>query len=335
MAVSPADRDPGRGLAPDPDRGIESDRRLLDLILHYDCNLACDYCTISPQMRTRVLSTAAAIAAMERARADGITRISLTGGEPTIRPDLLGLVRRAAGLGFGEIKLQTNGLLLGAGQNLARLIDAGVGLVHVSIHTHERGAYEALVRRPGTYDALVAGLRALVAARVPTMADVILQRSTYARLPAALRWLHALGITAADLWFVSLTDHNRDNVASMPRMTEVLPSLAAALSCADELGMRVRSLHIPRCLLGPLHEHAWNPADEGVRVVSPDASFDLRASRLTPGTRVPACSGCEHEARCPGIRADYLDRYGDAEFAAARGLALPRHLPVVPVVPVV
>lgn len=308
---------------------MDDDRRLLDLILHYDCNLACDYCTISPPMRARSLSTAAVIAAMERARADGIVRVSLTGGEPTIRPDLIGLVRRAHALGFREIKLQTNGLLLGAGSNLARLVDAGVGLVHVSIHTHERRAYEALVQRAGTYDAMVAGLGAVVAAGVPLVADVILQRSTHARLPAAMAWLHGLGVTAADLWFVSLTDHNRDNVASMPRMTEVVPSIADAVAVAHALAMRVRSLHIPRCLLGPLHALAWDPAADGVRVVSPDATFDLAASRLTPGTHVAACSGCEFEARCPGVRADYVERYGDGEIAKARGMPARVHLPRV------
>jgi len=303
------------------------DRRLLDLILQYDCNLACDYCTISPAMRERSLPTAAVVAAMQRARADGIERVQLTGGEPTIRADLLGLVRRAHRLGFREIKLQTNGLLLGAGSNLGRLVDAGVSVIHVSIHTHEREPYEALVRRAGTYDAMVAGVRAVADAGIVAGADVILQRSTHARLPAAVRWLHGLGIRAVDLWFVSLTDHNADNLESMPRMTEVMPDIARAAEVATELGVRLRSLHIPRCVLGPLHGLAWDPAADGVRVVSPDATFDLAASRLTPGTHVDACRGCEHEAVCPGVRADYLARYRDGEIVVARGGAQRVHLP--------
>lgn len=300
---------------------------MLDLILQYDCNLACDYCTISPAMRERSLSTGAVIAAMERARADGIERVQMTGGEPTIRGDLLGLVRRAKALGFAEIKLQSNGLLLGAGENLKRLIDAGVGVVHVSIHTQEREAYEAMVRRAGTYDAMVAGVKAIASAGIVAGADVIVQRSTHAQLPAAVRWLHGLGIRAVDLWFVSLTDNNRDNVESMPRMTEVMPDVARAAEVAVELGVRLRSLHIPRCLLGPLHGLAWDPAADGVRVVSPDATFDLSASRLTPGTHVDACRGCEHERVCPGVRADYLARYGDDEIVTARGGAQRVHLP--------
>jgi MoaA/NifB/PqqE/SkfB family radical SAM enzyme len=294
---------------------------LLDVILGYDCNLFCDYCTISPDMRARSLAAAQVDRAMQQARVDGFDRISFTGGEPTIRNDLLALVRRARQLGFVDVKLQSNGLLLGAGRNLDRLVEAGVTRFHVSIHTHDADAYETMVRRAGTHAAMVAGLRALVERGLAPVADVILERTTHPRLPDALGWLHGLGVRAADLWFVSLTDHNRDNVASMPRMTEVVPTVQRSLAWARAQGMTVRSLHIPRCLLGADHPHAWDPAAEGVRVVSPDATFDLRGSRLTGQIHVPACRGCTFEAECPGVRPDYLARYGDDEIAKARGHA--------------
>jgi cyclic pyranopterin phosphate synthase len=304
---------------------------LLDVILGYDCNLFCDYCTISPPMRARALTAAQVDRAMQTARTDGFTRISFTGGEPTIRGDLLPLIRRARQLGFDDCKLQSNGLLFGAGHNVDRLVEAGVTRFHVSIHTHDEDAYETMVRRTGTYAAMVAGLRALVDRGLSPIADVILARTTYPRLPDALQWLHGLGVRAADLWFVSLTDHNRDNVASMPRMSEVVPTVRAALAWARGHDMTVRSLHIPRCLLGEDHEHAWDPALEGVRVVSPDATFDLRGSRLTGQIHVPACRGCTFEAHCPGVRPDYLARYGDDEIARARGFARGslKHLPTV------
>jgi cyclic pyranopterin phosphate synthase len=269
-------------------------------------------------MRRRSLTAIAVVAAMHEARRAGIARISFTGGEPTIRNDLLALVRKASALGFTEIKIQTNGLLLGAGDNLARLVAAGLSQVHVSIHTHDRDAYEAMVGRAGSYDAMVAGLRALVAAAVPCAADVIVQRSTMTRLPDAITWLHEIGIAAADLWFVSLTDGNRDNVASLPRFTEAVPFVGAAIDRGVALGMRVRSLHLPRCVLAQWRAHAWDPAAGGVVVVSPDARFDLRQSRLTPNRHVEACSGCSLDGECKGVRPDYVECYGQQELVAAR-----------------
>lgn len=297
---------------------------LLDVILGYDCNLACDYCTITPAMRARALPKERVLAELQSGRRDGYDALSLTGGEPTIRGDLLGLVKAARALGYGDVKLQTNGLLLAPPGNMERLAAAGVSRVHVSIHAHRPEHYDALVRREGSHALMGAGLDAAVRSGLPVVAEVILKEDTYRELPDALAWLLARGVTAADLWFVSLTDGNADNPASMPRMTEVVPTMAQAFAFARAHGMQVRSLHVPRCLLGEDHVHAHDPGAARVRVVTPDATFELRRSRLTGQLHVPACEGCQWQERCPGVREDYLRRYGDAEIAAARGQAATR-----------
>jgi cyclic pyranopterin phosphate synthase len=305
---------------------------LLDVILGYDCNLACDYCTITLEMRQKSLPTRAVLQAMARARAEGYDCISFTGGEPTIRNDLLGLVRAARAHGFADVKVQSNGLVYAHARNVDAMIDAGVSRFHVSIHTHREDAYDRLVRRDGSYSLMEAGLRQLVARGVVLVVDVILKSDTYRDLPAALAWLHARGVRAVHLWYVSLTDGNRDNVESLPRMSEAVPVVRSALAWAREHGLDVRSLHIPRCLLGDDSHHAYDPGADRVQVVSPEATFELRDSRLAGRVHVPACAGCRWEDICPGIRPDYLECFGDAEIAAARGqdsrVAPTRRLPL-------
>lgn len=291
---------------------------LLDVILLYDCNLACDYCTITPAMRQRSLSTAAVLAELRRGRVDGFDRVSFTGGEPTVRADLLGLVRAARRLGFVGVKVQSNGLLLGHGDNAARLIEAGCDELHVSIHTHRADRYDQMVRRPDSRPLLEAGLRAAVATGVAVTADVIITAATMVDLADAVAWVADLGVAGVDLWFVSLTDGNRANLASMPRMTEAMPHVAAALAIGRARGLTMRSLHIPRCLLGAEAGHAFDPGAGRVKVVSPDAVFELAQSKLTGQHHVATCDGCPHRAICPGVRADYLARFGDDELVAAR-----------------
>lgn len=291
---------------------------LLDVILLYDCNLACDYCTITPAMRARALDTAAVVRALRQARADGFDRLSITGGEPTLRADLLGLVRAARQLGFAGVKVQTNGLVLGAGDNAARLVAAGCDDLHVSIHTHDAAAYDALTRAPGSHALMAAGFAAAVATGAPVTADLIIKADTLGRLAAAVAWAADRGAVGVDLWFVSLTDGNAGNLASMPRMTEALPHVAAALAAGRARGLRMRSLHLPRCLLGADRAHAYDPGADRVRVVSPDAIFDLARSKLAGQVHVAACDGCPDRAVCPGLRTDYLARFGDAEIVAAR-----------------
>jgi cyclic pyranopterin phosphate synthase len=175
-----------------------------------------------------------------------------------------------------------------------------------------------MVRRPESFGLMAAALDLLVARGVALRADLIITSGTQHRLEAAVRWLAAKGVRQVDLWFVSLTDGNRDNLASMPRMSEAVPHLAAALAAARSLGVEARSLHVPRCLLGPDAPHAWDPGSVRVRVVTPDSTFDLADSRLAGRVHVPACEGCVHRPVCPGMRPDYLARFGDGELVRAR-----------------
>ncbi len=293
---------------------------LLDVILGYDCNLACDYCTITPAMRARALAPAALLAAMRQGRALDYDRIAFTGGEPAIRRDLVPLIKAARSLGFVDIKLQSNGLLF-TPANVARLVEAGISRFHVSIHAHRPEAYDALVRRPGSFPAMELGLRAAVDSGLPVIVDAIVKTDTYRELPAAMHWIADRGVHEVHLWYVSLTDGNQDNHASLPAMRDALPSMREAMAIGRARGVEVRSLHVPRCLLGDDSHHAWDPGAQRVMVVTPEATFELRESRLAGQTQVPACVGCRFEAICPGVRPDYLEQFGDAEIAATRGQA--------------
>jgi len=292
---------------------------LLDVIMGYDCNLGCDYCTITPEMRRRALSSGAIVAQLDEGRRRGYDAVSFTGGEPTIRPDLLGLIRAARDRGYRDIKVQSNGLMFASAANVDRIIDAGANRFHVSIHTHEAAAYDRLVRRDQSHPLMVGGLDNLIAKQVRLTVDVILKSDTYPRLLDALAWLVARGVRTVHLWFVSLTDGNADNLESMPRMTEVMPIVHQAFAWARAHDLALRSLHIPRCLLGDDAGHALDPgSDHGgqVRVVTPDATFELRESKLSGQRQVSACKRCVHQAICPGLRDDYLRRYGDSEIVA-------------------
>lgn len=293
---------------------------LLDVILGYDCNLACDYCTISPEMRPRALPTPRVLEALRDGRRAGFDAVSFTGGEPTLRPDLVGLLQAARQLGYRDLKVQTNGLVLAHAPNLERLLAAGLTRLHVSVHTHEAEPYERMVRREGTHALMVQALtlaaERAAAGRLALVADLIITADTWPRLESALEWVADRGVPEVHLWYVSLTDGNKDNVASLPPMQAVMPTLHRAIRAGASRGLAVRSLHVPRCLLGDLSGHAWDPGSEGVRVVSPEATFDLKDSRLAGRAHVPACEGCRFRAVCPGIRTDYLERFGAAEFMA-------------------
>ncbi len=97
----------------------------------------------------------------------GITKVRLTGGEPLLRRGLLDLVRELAHMRTFEsqpldIALTTNGHLLD--RLAAELKAAGLARVTVSMDAVDGPIFERITRVPGSFQAVLAGVRAARAA---------------------------------------------------------------------------------------------------------------------------------------------------------------------------
>lgn len=80
----------------------------------------------------------------------GVTKIRLTGGEPTIHPQILPLLRDLGGLrrsGLKEIALTTNGLTLA--RKLDTMVESGVTGINLSLDTLDPFQFEIMTRRKG------------------------------------------------------------------------------------------------------------------------------------------------------------------------------------------
>lgn len=87
----------------------------------------------------------------------GIRRVRITGGEPTLRKDLVDLVRLLSDLGLEEIALTTNGLKL---DKLAKpLADAGLTRLNVSLDSLDEQCFSELTRG-ASLDRVLRGIQA-------------------------------------------------------------------------------------------------------------------------------------------------------------------------------
>src|SRR5262249_27787168 len=87
-------------------------KKQIEIQLGHLCNNRCVFC-VSGQETARgnagVADPAPVLAELDRARALGHVKVTLLGGEPTLQPGFLDVVRHAARLGFEEIVVFTNG----------------------------------------------------------------------------------------------------------------------------------------------------------------------------------------------------------------------------------
>lgn len=143
------------------------------------CNLRCRYCMPTEGLRFIAddsLLDAAEIETVVRVAAGmGFRKVRLTGGEPTLRPDLLDIVARIARVpGIEDLAMTTNGLRLP--RLAAPLKAAGLRRVNLHVDSLNRAHVEDLMRW-SKVEALWAGIEAAEAAGLrPIKLNVVVAR---------------------------------------------------------------------------------------------------------------------------------------------------------------
>jgi cyclic pyranopterin phosphate synthase len=123
------------------------------------CNLRCTYCMPAEGLAwlpsPRLLSDAEVVRLVRLAVLRlGVTEVRFTGGEPLLRPGLVGIVAACADLGV-PLSLTTNGI--GLARLAPSLREAGLTRVNVSLDTLDPDRFQELTRRRRLDDVL-AGL---------------------------------------------------------------------------------------------------------------------------------------------------------------------------------
>ena len=127
------------------------------------CNLRCIYCMPEEGLawlkREQILSFEEITEIVRVMAGMGLRRLRITGGEPLVRRGVSDLAAMLHAIpGIEDIALSTNGVLL---EPLAGdLRAAGVSRLNVSLDSLRPERVDAIARRPGSYERIMAGLDA-------------------------------------------------------------------------------------------------------------------------------------------------------------------------------
>lgn len=118
------------------------------------CNLRCTYCMpaegVDLMPTEKVLSSDEIIDLAKAFVKQGVTKIRLTGGEPTVRKDIVDLVGRLSNLkqyGLKDIAMTSNGIALE--RKLPQLVQNGLSHLNISLDTLDPLKFELITRRRG------------------------------------------------------------------------------------------------------------------------------------------------------------------------------------------
>lgn len=129
-------------------------------VLHvgFSCNERCIFCYYRESLEkgtVKDLTTHQIKKRLGFARKFGKTAVDFSGGEPTIRKDLPEVIRYAKKIGFADICVITNGLMMANYDYCKELLDAGLTDTLFSLHGSSNGLHDYLTRVPGSYEKLL------------------------------------------------------------------------------------------------------------------------------------------------------------------------------------
>jgi len=286
----------------------------------YGCNNHCSFChTLDVR---HIEDTAEGVhQKIERAAQLGYSMIVLSGGEPTMRPELIRWAKHAKlrGMRFG---LVTNGRMLAYPELVDKLMELGLGYVYMSLHGGTAKVHNALVRAHAFEDTFGA-VQVLSGRGLDLTVNTVV---TPVNLP------HLRGVVDSLLPFDDVTlkfsmtqpkgaAHKLFNMV-VPKVSDVAVAVCDAIAYGQEKSTGLSFAHdgIPLCLL-PGYEDLYDDLkthDFAVmtEVFEPDF-YPVDAGAVTHTSK---CQDCALKGPCVGLFVDYAENYGDEELKPKLGL---------------
>ena len=203
----------------------------------WHCNQKCLHCYAAgqPLSETPELTTAQWKEILAKLRAANVPQVTFTGGEPTLRADLVELVEVAQ---WFVTRLNTNGRLL-TPELCRRLYEASLDSVQVTLYSHDPAIHNALVGAEG-FDDTVAGIKNAVAAGLSVSVNTPLcsLNTDYA---ATVRFVHELGVRYVTCSGLIPSGSAEGAESRATRLTEeqLTDVLCRAVTVAEELEMEM------------------------------------------------------------------------------------------------
>ncbi len=282
----------------------------------YGCNNHCTFCH-TLDVRDVEGDAREVHARIERAAQLGHSMIVLSGGEVTMRPELLKWAAHSASLGL-DFGLVTNGRMLAYTELVDKLIKLRLKYVYMSLHGGEAKIHNLMVRADA-FEQTYAAVKNLSGRGLDFTVNTVVTRQNLKHLRPIVDAVLAYPDVVLKFSMVQpkgggekLFDHLIPPVADVAR--EVHAAIAYGLERTSGHGPHFAHDGIPLCLL-PGYEDLYDDLKTHrfwtmVEIGEPDF-FPVDDKNKMQTDR---CRSCALRGPCPGLFPSYFESFGDAEL---------------------
>ncbi len=294
--------------------------RQIEIQLGHLCNNRCVFCVSGQETalgNARVLETETILAQVRGAHAAGHRKLTILGGEPTLQPGFLEVVREAARLDFEEIVVFTNGAKTARAAFVDEILATGGRITwRISLQGATREAHERTTKKPGSFARIERTLENLAARRQTITINMCVVQSNYesvSEFPALLR-RYAPHVTQLHLDMMRPLDAGKrsdDELrATLPRYADLARPFARMIAGLPR-GFDVNLGNVPACIAPELSRwihHDGEPTatisvDGGGALSKPWNKYLVKARDKV---KLSTCASCAFEPTCSGVYETYL-----------------------------
>lgn len=293
------------------------------IITGYRCNNRCRFCIDADKRDLPNKSTKEIVAEMIDAKKRGTIYLEIIGGETTIRPDFLSLIKFAKKLSFETISMATNGRMFSYPKFAKAAIEAGLTDVIFSIHGHNAKLHDFLTRSPGSFQQLLEGLKNFKKLGFEKIgSNTTIVKSNYKELPKIGDFVYKRGIRNSEFIFVDpsygAAYHNFFEL--VPLISVAAPYIKKCLEIGKKHGVSHWSIrYVPLCYFQDYLDQVSELQEVQIfhsEHLAPDfQNYDVENSRKEVGrVKTEKCAPCRLFDKCEGIWKEYLKNCGDKEL---------------------
>jgi radical SAM protein with 4Fe4S-binding SPASM domain len=193
----------------------------MDLALTYRCNINCSHC-YNQRRESAELNTGDWKKIIKILWDNGIPHVDFTGGEPTLREDLLELIAYAEDLGI-ITGLLTNGVRLADEKFVARLKEAGLDYVQITLESQREEVHNRMVQSDA-FQKTVQGIKNAAAQSIYVITNSTITTANRDHADGLVPFLKSLGVRSFAVNSIIKAGKSRHQNAGLSEK-ELLPML--------------------------------------------------------------------------------------------------------------
>lgn len=297
----------------------------LDLKVGFSCNNRCRFCAQGHRRNLGDNTTQECKENLKEGYENGAREVVFTGGEPTIRDDILELVSYAKTLGFERIQIQTNARRLSYLHFCKGIVKAGANEFSPAIHGPNAKIHEACTRAKGSFEQTYQAIKNLKSLDQYVISNTVINKINYKYLPEIVEMLMNLEVDQFQLAFVHPCGWAKENFEEVvPRKTAAQPYIHKALDVAENHPHEIINMMVeayPYCFMQGYEKYVsqlYIPQSE-IRGQESVVADHEKVRKDVDKVKFPQCKECKYFLICEGPWKEYPEKYGNEEFKPIKG----------------